>query len=134
MSTDWVKRQTNLVLERLLDRDRVLCLLLEFSFSFSLAALSPLSVAPPPAPPTTMPTVSGATGATFCSSSAMLASLTFLKASSTSLLVSEGEGPWGLTIAFLLWFTLHAIDWRCVRERGGERERGSECYVAYVEM
>ena len=41
-----------------------------------------------------------------CCRRAKLASLTFLRASSTSLFVSEGEGPCGFTMAFLLWFTL----------------------------
>lgn len=85
------KRQANLDLEWLLDRDRVL-FLLELSLSFSLLTLPELAT-------------SGA-GATFCSRRAKLASLTFLRASSTSLFVSEGEGPCGLTMAFLLWFTL----------------------------
>ena len=85
------ERKAHLDLERLLDLDRVL-LLLELSFSFTAAVL-----------PNT--TASGAAGS-FCSRRARLASLTFLSASSTSLLVSEGDGPCGFTIAFLLWFTL----------------------------
>ena len=83
------ERRANLDLERLLDLERVF-LLLELSFSFP--------VLPAPAG-------SGARGS-FCSRRARLASLTFLRASSTSLLVSDGEGPCGLTMAFLLWFTL----------------------------
>ena len=86
------EREAHLDLERLVDLDRVLFLLLELSFSFTAAVL-----------PTT--TASGAAGG-FCSRRARLASLTFLRASSTSLLVSEGDGPCGFTIAFLLWFTL----------------------------
>ena len=86
------ERKAHLDLERLLDLDRVLLLLLELSFSFAAAML----------PDTT---ASGAAGS-FCSRRARLASLTFLSASSTSLLVSEGDGPCGFTIAFLLWFTL----------------------------
>ena len=104
---------TDLVLERLRERDLLLFLL---GASFDGAGAG-----------------SASTGfVSTLSWRAKFASLTFLSASSTSLLVSEGEGPWGFTIAFLLWLTL-------VRERergggGGRREREGGRESACVEV
>ncbi len=50
--------------------------------------------------------VVGVVSGTTLASIAIMASLTLFMASSTSLFASWAVGPWGFTMAFLLWFTL----------------------------